>query len=189
MVRLAGEIVDTEGLDALSLKRIATAAGVTQPALYRHVDSIHDVWRELGLMTRQMLASTMAEATIGVSGAGAVRAAANAWRDFGRKHPGLYRSTERCPVGGDPELEAAVQRVVDILALSLRDYDLPDDDVAHGARLLRSALHGFVSFELGDGHPQTPDVDETFDRLVDLLCSGFDTAAGRRTRSRSRART
>lgn len=177
VVDLAGDIVDAQGLDALTLKNLAKKAGVTQPALYRHVDSINDVWRELGLLTRQDLAAAMAEATIGLSGSEAVHAVAHAWRDFGRQHPGRYRSTERAPVSGDPELEAAVQRVVDVFALALRDYDLDDDDLAHSSRLLRSALHGFVAFELGDGHPLTPPIDETFDRLVDLLCSGFDASA------------
>ncbi len=178
IMELAGDLLDAEGLEALTLKGLAESAGVTQPALYRHIDSLDDVWRELGLIARIDLASAMAEASIGLSGADAVHAVAHAWRDYGRTHPGRYRSTERCPVSGDIELEAAVERVVDVLGLSLRHYELNDSDVAHGARLLRSALHGFVSFELGDGHPLTPPIDETFDRLVDLLCSGFATQAG-----------
>lgn len=181
VIRIAADLVDAEGLDALTLKNLAQAAGVTQPALYRHVDSLNDVWRQLGLMARTELAAAMTEATIGRSGSDAVHSVAHAWRDFGRRCPGRYRSTERTPVRGDEEIEAAVRRVVDVLALSLRDYDLEGDDLTHGAGLLRSALHGFVSFELGDGHPLNPAIDETFDRLIDLLCSGFEASA--RTRA------
>lgn len=180
IVGLACDIVDTEGLDGLTLKALAKRAGVTQPALYRHVHSLNDVWRELGLLARTELAAEMAEASIGLSGDEAVRAVAHGWRDYGRDHPGRYRSTERFPVSGDQDLEAAVQRVVSVLGLSLRDYDLDDDDVTHAARLLRSALHGFVVFELGDGHPFDPAIDETFDRLIALLCSGFAASAGLR---------
>ncbi len=177
VISIAAEIVDQEGLGALSLKHMAAKAGVTQPALYRHVESLDDVWRALGLAARADLAAALSEATIGLAGADAVHAVANAWRDFGRRYPGRYRSTERWPVSGDAELEAAVQQVVDVLALSLRSYQLPTDDVAHAARLLRSALHGFVSFELGDGHPFTPEIDITFDRLIDMLVAGFDSAS------------
>ncbi len=174
VLAIAAEIVDGGGLEALTLKEVAKRAGVTQPALYRHVDSLDHVWRLLGLSARTDLASAMAEACIGLSGAEAVRAVCHAWRSFGRDHPGLYRSTERSPVAGDPELEAAVQRVLEVLALSLRAYHMTESELIHQASLLRSALHGFVSFEIGDGHPTTPPVDETFGRLIDLLCIGFE---------------
>lgn len=177
LINLAAQIVDSDGLDALTLKALANAAGVTQPALYRHIESLNDIWRELGLLARVQLADALAESILGVSGVDAVHAAAHAWRDFGRHHPGRYRSTERARVGGDAELEAAVQRVLDVLGLTLASFQLTDTDLAHGARLLRSALHGFVAFELGDGHPLTPPIDETFDRLVDMLCSGFEASA------------
>lgn len=179
VIQIAAEIINEEGLGALSLKRVAAKAGVTQPALYRHVESLDDVWRALGLAARADLAAVLSEATIGLSGSDAVHAVANAWRQFARQHPGRYRSTERWPVRGDAELEAAVQQVVEVLALSLRSYELSDDDVAHAARLLRSALHGFVSFELGDGHPFSPEIDVTFDRLIDMLIAGFESAATR----------
>lgn len=174
VVATAAEMVDDAGLDALTLKAVAERVGVTQPALYRHVDSLDHVWRLLGLSARTDLAANMAEACIGLSGADAVRAVCHEWRNFGRSYPGRYRSTERAPVAGDAELEAAVQRVLDVLAMALRGYGMSDEELVHQARLLRSALHGFVSFELGDGHPTSPPIDETFDRLIDLLCLGFD---------------
>lgn len=176
IVQIAGDIADAGGIDAVTLKQLARDAGVTQPALYRHVDGLDDVVRELGLLARTGLAAAMADASIGLERDDAVRAVAHAWRDFGRRHPGHYRSTERTAVGGDEKLEAAVDRVLGVMELALRGYDLDGDETAHAARLLRSALHGFVSFELGDGHPLTPPIDETFDRLIDVLCVGFGSA-------------
>ena len=37
VVEMAAHIADAEGLDAVTLSRIAADAGVKQPALYRHV--------------------------------------------------------------------------------------------------------------------------------------------------------
>jgi AcrR family transcriptional regulator len=180
IIRIAAELIDADnaegrGLDALSLKRIAAKAGVTHPARNRHVANLDDVWRDVGLAARTQLADSLAEAAIGVSEGAAVRAIAAAWRDFGRKHPGRYRSTERSPVSGNAALEAAVQRVVDVIVRSLRSYGLPEHDLIQEALLMRSALHGFVSFEFGDGHPLDPPVNETFERLVDLLVSSVDS--------------
>lgn len=178
VLTIAGDLIDAEGIGALTLTRIADVAGVTQPALYRHIDSLGDLWRGLGVANRKQLAAELATACVGRSGSDSVAAVANAWRSYGLRHPGRYRADERYAVHGDAELEALVERVVEVLALSLRGFGMTDDDVVHGARALRSALHGFVCFELGDGHPRAQGTDESFDRLVSVLCAGFE-ASGR----------
>ena len=178
VMKVATSLVE-ECVEELTLTRMATVLGVTQPALYRHVDGIQDVWRQLGLDGRRCLAASLAEASIGHSGRSAVTAAAAAWRDFALQHRGLYQATDRYGVAGDRELEEAVERVVAVLALAIRGFAMSDDDTAHGARVMRSALHGFVSFEMGAGLSLPHDVDQTFERLVDLLCLGFESWAVR----------
>ncbi len=178
VIQIAGDLIDAEGIEALTLTAIAKEAGVTQPALYRHIESLNDLWRGLGLMNREQLALELTTASVGRAGRDAVLSVANAWRAYGLAHPGRYRADERYAVVGDAELEAAVERVLDILALSLRSFNMSDDDLVHGARTLRSALHGFVSFEIGDGHPHSQDTDDSFDHLVEMLCAGFE-ASGR----------
>lgn len=95
-----------------------------------------------------------------------------------RDHPGLYAATDRYPCAGDAELDEAVGRVVQVLGLALVAYGLADDDRVHAARSMRSAFHGFAHLESGDGHPHPVDLDESFDRLVDLLCAGIHQMAG-----------
>lgn len=175
ILRTAGRIIDAEGGDALTMSRIAAELEVTQPALYRHVDGVADLWRALGLQTRAELCDRLARATVGRAGTDAIRAVASAWRQFGIDRPGCYRSTERFPVTGDVELEEAVERVIEVLVLCLRGFGLDDDAAVHGARTLRSALHGFVTFELDGAFPHPHDPDDSFDHLVDLLCLGFET--------------
>lgn len=166
-------ILETDGLDAVTGTRIATELGVTQPALYRHVDGMDDVWRELGLRGRDALAIALADAAVGRSGDEAVVAVAHAWRRFALDNPDLYAATDRLPCGGDDELEAAVEKVVDLLAMALRGYDLEPGAAIDAARLLRSFLHGFVHLELGDGHPHANETEASFDRIVHLLCAAL----------------
>ncbi len=175
IVATAARLIDAEGIDSLTMARVSSELTVTQPALSRHLDGINDLWGSLGLKTRADLAQELAEASVGWSGTDAVRAIAGAWRRFGQNHPGCYRSTDRFPVAGDPQLEAAVERVIQVLAMALRGFDLSDEDAIHGARAIRSALHGFVTFELGDGQPPPHHPDQSYEALVDLLCLGFDT--------------
>ena len=173
VVECAADLVDSEGFEALTLTRVAAELGVRQPALYRHVDGYDALVRALGLRGREIIAGRLAEAAVGKAGDDAVRAMGNAWRGVVRDHPGQYAATDRYPCAGDQELEAAVERVVHVLAQALVAYDLDADDQVHVARSLRSAFHGFAHLESGDGHPHPLDLAETFDHLLDLVCAGI----------------
>ena len=173
VIALAGDLLDRDGAENFTLSKVAEAADVTLPALYRHVDNVADLWRGLGLATRRELSERLAYSILGLSGLDAVEAVAFAWRDYAMAHPGRYRSTERHPVVGDRELTAAVDRVVDLLAASLRGFELDDDERTDRALILRSALHGFMIFQLDGGNPYPERTDLTFDRLVDVVTSGL----------------
>ena len=178
VVEAAATLADVNGLDAVTLTRVAEKLGVRQPALYRHVDSYDALIRALGLRGREILAARLSEAAVGLAGDDAVRAMGRAWRAMVRDHPGLYAATDRYPCAGDAELDEAVGRVVQVLGLALVASGLADDDRVHAARSMRSAFHGFAHLESGDGHPHPVDLDESFDRLVDLLCAGIHQMAG-----------
>jgi len=173
VIETAAEVADREGLDATTLTRVAKELGVRQPALYRHVDSYQALVRSLGLKGRELLATAMADAAIGVAGDDAVAAIGHAWREVASDHPGVYAATDRYPCVGDPELEAAVDRIVEVIAMSLSSFELSDEDRVHAARTLRSAFHGFSHIEMCDGHPHPQDVDDTFQHMLELLCAGI----------------
>ena len=172
VISAAAEIADAEGLDKLTLTRVADVLGVRQPALYRHVAGYDDLVRSLSLRGREILAQRLADAAVGLSGNDAVAAVGHAWRKMVRDHPGIYAATDRYSCAGDAELEAAVERVLAVLGQVLRGFDLTEADCVHAARTLRSAFHGFSHLESGDGHPLPHDPEDTFDHLVELLCAG-----------------
>ncbi len=177
VVATAGRIADDEGLDAVTLTRIARELGISQPALYRHVEGYDDLLRRLSLEGRQLLVDRLREAAVGVSSDDAVRAMGRAWRQAVRDRPGLMSATDRYPCAGDTELEEAVEAIVETLGLALIGYDLSPDDQVHAARALRSAFHGFAHLEAGDGHPSPHDLDDTFEHIVDIVCRGIQRLA------------
>jgi len=178
VIQAATRIVDEEGLDALSLTRVANDLGTSQPALYRYVEGFDDLIRALGLKGRQVLSARLADSAIGLSGDDAIRAMGYAWRSTVRDHPGLYSATDRYPCAGDCELEGAVNRNVSTLSQALAAYRLSDDQRVHAARALRSAFHGFSHLESGDGHPLDQDLDESFDDLLTIMCRGIRVMSG-----------
>ena len=177
VISAAARIADEEGLDKLTLTRVADALGVRQPALYRHVGGYDDLIRSLSLLGREILAQRLSDSAVGLAGDDAVAAVGHAWRAMVQDHPGIYAATDRYPCAGDPELEGAVEQVLAVVGQALRAYDLSEEDRVHAARTLRSAFHGFSHLESGDGHPLPHDPEDTFIHIVELLCAGIERLA------------
>lgn len=174
VVKTAGVIADEEGLDAVTLTRVAKELGISQPALYRHLEGYDDLVRLLSLEGRTLLEERLRSAAVGMSGVDAIRAMGAAWRSAVRDRPGLLAATDRYPCADDPELEAAVEAIVETLRLAITSYNLSPDDQVHAARALRSAFHGFAHLEAGDGHPRPHDLEDTFEHIVTILNLGIE---------------
>lgn len=188
IVEAAAKLLETEGVDKLTLSMIARDLGVTQPALYKHIDGLDALWRELGLLERLELRNALAESCLGRSGPDAVRSVAHAWCSFASARPGLYRAAARTPVAGDAELEEAVASVAEVLELVLQGFPLDPDQTLYAARALRSALHGYASFELVTGNPAPYDPSDTLEHIVELFLVGVSSlAAGSITSLRTAA--
>jgi AcrR family transcriptional regulator len=174
IVAVAATVADAEGLDAVSLARLAESLGVRSPSLYAHVDGIDDVLRRLAVRGLQELAAALSRAVEGRSGSDALRALAHAYRTYALEHPGAYAAAQRSQaLAHDEQAWAAGAEVVRVAVAAVRDYELDGDDAIHAVRLIRSALHGFVALEAGGGFAMGQSVDETFDRLVELLDAGL----------------
>ncbi|MEA2125010.1 MAG: hypothetical protein QOI80_1792 [Solirubrobacteraceae bacterium] len=166
-------IADADGVDAVTIARLAAELGVRPPSLYNHVASRNDLLRGVALRALDAVARRFADAAAGRSGPAAVTALAHAWRDYAREHPGAYQATVHAPQPDDAELQAAGQRVVDVVVAALRAWELDEDDALHAVRVLRAALHGFAALETGGGFGIPLDIDESFDRLVATLIAGL----------------
>ena len=175
VVEMAAVIADSEGIEGVTLSRIAQDAGVKQPALYRHVTGIEELWTLLSLRARDLLVTDLTNAISNTARDSAVLAVAYAWRGFVQQHPGLYSATDRVPSVGDLDIELSLARVVAVLAESLAGYHLTASQRAHCARTLRSALHGFCVLEKDQGHPEPYAIDKSLAQLIELFCRGIET--------------
>ncbi|MHA7133338.1 TetR/AcrR family transcriptional regulator [Oerskovia turbata] len=180
---LALRVVDdggARGFADLTLAKVAAAAGVATPSLYKHVGSLADLRRAVTLVAIDDLTRATAAATIGRSGPDALSALARAVRDFAREHPGRYAAVQIAPDLGaadDDPLSLAGARTIAVIAAVLRGFDLPETRTVDAIRAVRSAVHGFVSLELTGGFGLPDDVDHSFDVLVRLLVAGIEDLA------------
>ena len=173
VVDVAAGIADAEGLDAVTLARVAGDLGVRAPSLYNHVDGRPDLLRAIALRGVRELAAALREAAVGRSGADALIATARAYRAYATAHPGLYAATVAAPASADEEHLAAAAEAVDVLLAVMRAWGLEGDEAIHAVRAFRSAVHGFVTIEAGGGFGMAVDVDVSFDRLVGTLAGGL----------------
>jgi AcrR family transcriptional regulator len=176
VVDAAARIADAEGLQALTLARLAAELGVRSPSLYAHVDGLEDLRRRLGARGARELAAQLGRAAAGRAGGDALAAVAHAYLAYAREHPGSYAAAQRArELQADDEAVAAATEVTDVVLAVLRGYDLHDADAVHAARVIRVALHGFVSLEADGGFAIELPLDESFERLIATLDRGLRT--------------
>jgi AcrR family transcriptional regulator len=185
VVALAVAIADRDGLEAVTLARVAAEAGVRPPSLYNHVAGREDLVRAIALTGVRELGAAMQAAAVGRAGDDALAAAARAYRDYARAHPGRYAAAMRAPTAGDEALEAAAAETVETVAKLLHAWALPEDEMVHAVRAVRSGLHGFVTLEAGGGFGLPVDREASFDRLVAALAAGLGAHEKRGSTSRA----
>jgi len=173
VVAEAAALADEQGAAALSLAAVAERLGVRVPSLYKHVGGLDDLHRRIALAGLRDLTEVLGAATIGRSGGDALRSCAGAWREYARARPGRYAAVQQAPDPADAELRAAGETLTDLVFAVLRGYGLDDEETVHATRAVRSALHGFVSLEAIGGFGLPQGVDESYDRLVDILDAGI----------------
>jgi AcrR family transcriptional regulator len=168
----AQQLSDEAGPDGLTLAALADRLGVRQPSLYKHIGGSADLDRELALRAKRELADVLARASVGRSGAAGLRSLSGAYRRWALAHPGRYAATVR-PLPEDPEDAAASASVVSIVVDVLAAWGLDGEEAVHATRAVRAALHGFISLEVSGGFALPLGVQQSFDRLVDVLVEGL----------------
>ena len=174
VVEAAAKLVDEEGIEKLTLGRLAERLGVRTPSLYNHIAGLSGLKRKLTLYCLRDVHNRITRATIGKSRTEAIFALANAYRAYARETPGRYAFTLRAPDPGDQELQAMALQLVDVLQAVLAPYRLSKQDAIHAIRGLRSIVHGFISLEVAGGFGMPVDLDASFQWLIDAFVAGLE---------------
>ena len=176
IVQAAVELVNNEGIDALTLNRLARKLNIQPPSLYNHVEGLPGLMRELALFSTQQLYSCFVNAAVGKSGEDALMSIAQAYRAYIKECPGLYNAGLRAQsrrTNSDIDLQMAEEKVVRVAMTVVESYGLSGDDALHAVRGFRSLVHGFATLEISGGFGLPLDCDESFRRLVLLISRGL----------------
>jgi AcrR family transcriptional regulator len=195
VVEAALRLVDRDGLDGVSMRRLAAAIGATPMALYRHVPN-------KAALLDALVAAVLAQLEFPAGDlplAERLRATVRSLRRLLTAHPWLVTLILRGPVLGD-----GVYRASEAGLRELRETGLPADTVAAVFRLLHSYTIGYVGMELARrsvdparyaafearryptraaiGPHLGPFGEEQFEAGLDVIVRGLEAMAGRRAR-------
>jgi len=176
VVQAAVELLNTDGVQALTLSRLAEKLGIQTPSLYNHVDGLTGLQQELAVMNASLLADRLGAAAIGKSGTELFMDVAQAFREYVKEYPGLYMSTLRASGSQqvqDPNLQHEEERTLKVGLAIMSSLGLQGADAIHGLRAFRSMVHGFATLEVAGGFGLPQDCDESFRRLVSALVAGL----------------
>lgn len=178
VVEAAATILNTEGVGALTLNRLAQELGVKPPSLYNHIDGLAGLQRELAIMNARALGERFTRAAIGQSGPAALIAVAHAYRAYIKESPGVYLASLRSSGAQQPvdaELSAAEEPSLRVALAVIASFGLTGNEALHAARGLRSLVHGFATLEIAGGFGLPLDLDESFDRLLQMFARALQT--------------
>jgi AcrR family transcriptional regulator len=182
LLTIAREIVVAEGADAVTIRRVATAAGLTPMAIYRHFDNreallqrvADDCFAEIGARWAQRRRAPDLD--------GQVSELLDDHLDFALGQPRLYdfvflegrAGARRWPddfrSGGSPSLNL----VADAVRTGIEHGELRDEDEWELALLFAAMLHGLVRlYQGGRIALSTEDFRALCHRLVTRTLHGF----------------
>jgi AcrR family transcriptional regulator len=149
----ARELLVREGVDALTVGRLARELGIKPPSLYKHFTGKRQL--EAALIAEGLEAHAEALEAGGPDLAGIARA----YRAFAVEHPQLYRLMTERPLPRD-ELPPGVEdrAAAPVIRAAGGDRDL--------ARAIWAFAHGMVQLELAARFPPDADLDAAWERAV-----------------------
>jgi AcrR family transcriptional regulator len=157
IVDAARELLEEEGPDGLSMRRIADRIGIRAPSIYKHLPDKQALEAALMSATFEELADEFEAAIAGADDP--IAAIARAYRDYATRHPHLYRLTTERPL----PRELLTPGVEDRAARPLVEAVDGDRDAA---RALWAFAHGMTILELNRRFPTDAELDAAWARGI-----------------------
>lgn len=173
LLEAASELLEREGPDALSIRRIAAAAGVAPMGVYNHFASKSGIIEALFVQGFERLGRAMSSLEAIEDPFGALTEGGRRYRALALAHPMAYQLMFLRAVPGfepsDQALEIAAQAfagLVTAVERAIRAGVIAEGSPTVMAQIIWASIHGFVALELcGIGFIEDQDAG------ADLLCA------------------
>jgi AcrR family transcriptional regulator len=187
VIQEAARLIDEERLDHLSLGRLAARLGVRVPSLYNHIAGLPGLKRDLALYCLRDLLGLLRQAVADRSGAEAILALLEAYRDYARRMPGRYCLTLQVPAPGDSEWQQMGEHIAEMAGRVLASYRLDAEATIQAIGGLRMLIEGAISLETAGAFAIPLRLDESICWMTRLYLAGLEQAKGERWYGTERA--
>jgi AcrR family transcriptional regulator len=172
IVRAARHLLEADGLEHLTMLRVAQAVGVRGPSLYKHVRDRGDLVRLIGNDAIQELSSRVSATVTCENPREDLHATARTLRGFAHDYPETYSLLwARLPDAWrfDQELNVLATEPLLRAVASL----VGDADRLAAARMFFAWAHGFITMELAGAFRLGGNVDAAFEFGLGRLVAAF----------------
>jgi AcrR family transcriptional regulator len=166
-------ILEAEGLDGLTMQRVAAAVGVRAPSLYKRVRGRSALIRLISNHIAGELAAVADAAASTGDPHRDLRAIVEAYRAYALEHPasyGLFNANLPAEMRVDRELNV---RATETLLRVVGDL-AGHDRTLEAARTIVAWANGFLSMELAGAFRLGGDVDRAFEYGIDRLTAAIE---------------
>jgi AcrR family transcriptional regulator len=170
IVLAARDLLESEGLAALTMNAVAQRVGVRAPSLYKRVEG------------RDRLIQLVAEATLTdladrLDGGQGVAEIAGIFRAFGRERPAAFQLV-LTPAAGTPIADDAFRLAASEAILRAAGDLAGEEHALEAARTVVAWATGFISMELNAGFQLGGDIDDAWEFGVDRIVEAITVHAG-----------
>ncbi|MGH3016573.1 MAG: TetR/AcrR family transcriptional regulator [Gaiellaceae bacterium] len=149
IVTAARELLEEEGPEALSMRRLGERLGIRAPSIYKHLpdkEALEAALISAGFEeTAERFETAVRDARDPLTALGA------SYRSFAREHPHLYRLMTERPLARDQLAPGVEERAAAQIVETIGDPD--------GARAMWGFAHGMTILELNGRFPPGADLD------------------------------
>jgi AcrR family transcriptional regulator len=171
----AEDLLDRDGVQALTMTSLALHVGTKVSSLYNHVGGLDDLRAQLQRRAIQSVGRDVRSAAMGRSGADGIRHLAQVYVAWARRHPHRYEIMTRALIDPD-DFYVASTDAAEAIAVMVRTLGVPESEVLRSQLALFAAIHGYVVAEVTGFFPAG---DDLLDGVVDQVVEGGIAAAER----------
>ncbi|MAU80893.1 TetR/AcrR family transcriptional regulator [Gordonia sp. Z-3] len=172
LLSAARTLLEREGPSALTVRAVATEAGVAPMGVYNHFDGKDGLLD--AVVTDGFRDFSTHIAAVDADASARLLASGHRYREFAVAHPRLYELMFSTECHADDEVAAAAFGVlVDIVRYGQAAGVIRDGDPVALAAQTWACVHGAVSLELTSAHPPFVDAAANYEDVLLLIARGL----------------
>jgi AcrR family transcriptional regulator len=156
IVDAARELLEAEGPEGLSMRRVAERIGIRAPSIYKHLPDKEAL--EAALISAGFVECADAFEAAARGAEDPLAALARAYRDYAVRHPHMYRLMTDRPLARERLAPGVEARAAAQIVEAVGDPD--------GARAMWAFAHGMTILELNGRFPPWADLDAAWEQGI-----------------------